>query len=211
VQSDYWQTFYQSADVARVPDNESAFARWVDERLPESAGVIDVGMGTARDTRFFARKSRAVAGLDAATAAVRRASELSEREKWDARFDVVDLDDSDSVGKFVANFDWTIGWHLYARFLLHAIDDEARANLWTLVTEVVGNGGQCWFEFRTAKDEDEAHVFGEHYRRFLPPYQVVDEVTALGLRAIEVVEGRGMAVYGQEDPWVARIRVGSEQ
>lgn len=207
--SDYWQTFYRSADVARVPEGESAFARWVDERLPGSAGVIDVGMGTARDTRFFARDARPVAGVDYATAAVQRAAELSERENWSARFSVVDLSDADSVGKLIANLDWTIGWHLYARFLLHAIDDEARVNLWTLTSEVVSNGGESWFEFRTAKDQNEAHVFGEHYRRFLPPQQVVDEVTALGLRAIEVVEGRGMAVYGQEDPWVARVRVGS--
>lgn len=205
--SDYWQDFYRSADVSRVPNDESAFARWVDERLPASAGVIDVGMGTARDTRFFARDARPVAGLDRASAAVQHAADLSEQENWGGRFAVVDLDDRDSVDAFVADLDWTIGWHLYARFLLHAIDDEARANLLSLAAKVVGNGGECWFEFRTAKDQNEAHVFGEHYRIFLPPQQVVDEVSALGLRAVEVIEGRGMAVYGEEDPWVARLRV----
>jgi len=73
---------------------------------------------------------------------------------------------------------------------------------------VVENGGECWLEFRTCKDGGAKHVFGEHFRHYLEPQQVTDELEIRGLRVLELVEGRGLAPHGEEDPLVARIRVG---
>ena len=209
MQRDYWQDFYASPDSQRVPRVESSFARWVDERLDGAAAVIDVGTGTARDARFFASKGRRVVGVDYSHAAVQAARELSEAEGWPSEFREVNLGDLHAVGSLVADLDWAAGWHLYARFLVHAIDDSARANLWVLAGAVVRAGGECWLEFRTDRDEQEQHVFGEHFRRYLAPEQVRDELAAHGMAVLESVHSRGLAVHGQEDPWVARLRVGS--
>ena len=209
VQRDYWQDFYSSVDVNRVPMAESTFASWVAERLPETAAVLDIGTGTARDARFFASGGRRVRAVDYSAAAIERGRALAEREGWAADFEVVNLADLHQVGELAARLEPGVDWHLYARFLLHAIDDETRANLWTLAAAVARRGGECWFEFRTAQDERAEHVFGEHFRRYLDPQQVVVEAKEHDLRVIDSVEGRGLAPYKDEDPWVARLRLGA--
>lgn len=209
MERDYWQDFYSSQEVARVPQVETAFARWVSGRLPEGAGVLDVGTGTARDAGFFARAGRPVTAVDYSTAALERGRARAQSEGWTADFRVVNLGDLHQVGGLVGDLDPGVDWHLYARFLLHAIDDEARANLWTLAAAVARRGGECWLEFRTVEDEKAEHVFGDHFRRYLPLPQVVAEVEERGLKVLESAEGRGMAVYGDEDPWVARVRLGA--
>jgi SAM-dependent methyltransferase len=209
VQRDYWQDFYSSVDVNRVPMAESTFATWVAERLPETAGILDIGTGTARDARFFASGGRRVRAVDYSAAAIERGRALAEHEGWAADFEVVNLADLHQVGELAARLEPAVDWHLYARFLLHAIDDETRANLWTLAAAVARRGGECWFEFRTAQDEQAEHVFGEHFRRYLDPQQVVLEAKEHELRVIDAVEGRGLAPYKDEDPWVARLRLGA--
>ncbi|RBY77778.1 class I SAM-dependent methyltransferase [Geodermatophilus sp. TF02-6] len=209
VHRNHWQDFYSSPDVDRVPAAESAFAGWVAERLPAGAGVLDVGTGTARDARFFARAGRPVHAVDYSAAAVERGRARARTEGWAADFDVVNLADLHQVGELVARLDPSVGWHLYARFLLHAIDDQARGNLWTLAAAVARRGGECWFEFRTARDERAEHAFGEHFRRYLDLEEVVIEAKERELQVVDSHEGRGLAVYGDEDPWVARLRLGA--
>ena len=208
--NDHWQSFYSGAASERVPLEESTFARWVTERVEDHPPIIDVGTGTARDARFFAMKDHQVVGLDYSEAAVDAANRRSEAEGWGATFQVVDLADARSVAAFAVGQDWTRGWHLYARFLVHAITDEARGNLWTLLTQVVAAGGEGWLEFRTDKDADAEKVFGEHYRQYLPLEQVADELRARGLRVLEQIESQGLAPHRGEDPWVARVRVGRD-
>ncbi|MGY1747104.1 methyltransferase domain-containing protein [Blastococcus sp. SYSU D00695] len=209
MQRDYWQDFYSSQEVTRVPAAESDFARWVADRLPEDVGVLDVGTGTARDARFFARSGRRVLAVDYSAAAVERGRAKAQEEGWVADFRVVNLADLHQVGGVAADLDHGLAWHLYARFLVHAIDDETRANLWTLAAAVARRGGECWLEFRTAEDAKAQHVFGEHFRRYLELPSVVAELEERGLRVLESTEGRGMAVYKDEDPWVARLRLGA--
>jgi SAM-dependent methyltransferase len=206
---EYWQDFYSSADTGRVPAAESDFARWVHERLPAGAAVLDVGTGTARDARFFARSGRTVHAVDYSTAAVQRSRALAAGEGWQAGFEVVNLADLHQVGRLAGGLDPAARWHLYARFLVHAIDDQARANLWFLAAAVARRGGECWLEFRTHRDEGAQHAFGEHFRRYLDPAVVVIEAKEHDLQVLDAVEGRGLAVYGDEDPWVARLRLGA--
>jgi SAM-dependent methyltransferase len=209
LQQDHWQDFYSSAAADRVPAEESTFARWVVDRLDGQPPIIDVGTGTARDARFFAMKDHPVAGVDYSEAAVSRAQELARNEGWAARFSVLNLADLRSVAGFVQSMEWTRRWHLYARFVVHAIDDAARANLWTLAAHVARRGGECWLEFRTEQDAAAAKAFGEHFRRYLRTEDVVEELRDRGLAVHELVEGRGLAQYQDEDPWIARLRVGA--
>jgi hypothetical protein len=208
VNRDYWDDFYASPAADDVPLVESTFVRWVSDRLTGEPPILDIGAGTARDSRFLARKGHRVAVVDYSYAAVERARAAAEDEGWTASFHRLNLADLHAVGEFLSGLDWSAGWHLYARFLLHAIDDAARANLWSLATVVAERGGECWLEFRTDRDQQTEHVFGEHFRRYLALAQVCAGLETHGLQILEAVEGRGLAPHGDEDPWIARIRVG---
>ena len=208
VNRDYWDDFYSSPAADDVPLVESTFVRWVTERMPGQPPIIDIGAGTARDSRFLARKGHRVAVVDYSYAALDRARAAAEDEGWTASFDQLNLGDLHAVGEFISGLDWTAGWHLYARFLVHALDDTARSHLWSLATVVAQRGGECWLEFRTDRDERTEHAFGEHFRRYLSLSQVREELEGRGLHVLEFEEGRGLAPHRDEDPWIARVRVG---
>lgn len=92
---------------------------------------------------------------------------------------------------------------VYARFLVHALEDEGRQNLWRLSRSVLAHTrGRIYLEFRT---EPTHHEFGEHYRKFVHPEQVVSELTSYGFRVEHLEDRHGLAVHKGEDPRVCRI------
>lgn len=203
----YWEDFYRSKRSAAVPEKPSAFARWVGERERASTFLVDIGSGTGRDALWFARSGYQVLGLDYARSAVDHARNAA--EALSASFEVLDLYDLRQVLTVGARLAHTTHPHtLYGRFLLHALEDEGRHNLWRLAELALRAGGSLYLEFRTGKDAGASHAFGEHFRRFLDPDLVVDEVEARGGHVEHREEDHGLAVYRDEDPHVCRLVVG---
>ena len=67
---------------------------------------------------------------------------------------------------------------VYAWFLVHALEDEGRHNLWRFGRSVLrGTRGRLYLEFRTEATE---HEFGEHYRQFVQPETVAGELAGYG-------------------------------
>lgn len=202
----YWEEFYRSRRSADVPDEPSAFARWVGEREPASTDVVDVGSGTGRDALWFARSGHQVLGLDYARAAVEHAGAAAEAQGLTAGFEFFDLYDLRQVlatGGRLAQDDRA---HvLYGRFLVHAIEDVGRHHLWRLAELALRPGGRLYLEFRTGEDADAPHEFGEHFRRYLSPDLVVEELEGRGGRIEHREVGHGLAVYKHEDPHVCRL------
>ena len=94
---------------------------------------------------------------------------------------------------------------LYARFVLHALEDLGRENLWRLASMGLRNGGHLFLEFRTEQDRGRPHVFQQAGRRYLDPAAVTAEIEAHGGRVVHQETGTGLAPFKTEDPHVARI------
>ena len=206
---DYWEQFYAAARSSEVPLAASSFATWVEDRLGAETLVVDVGCGNARDSLFFAQQGRAVIGLDYAHSAVQKGRHAARKAGWDhVEFAQLDLYEADAVARTAAELSARQPVAIYARFLVHAVEEEGRHGLWNLARQanVVGTG-ELFMEFRTGKDANLPHVFGEHYRNYLEPQLVVDEVEALGGTVVHREEGHGLAVYRDEDPHVSRLVV----
>jgi SAM-dependent methyltransferase len=199
---DYWEDFYRRKSAA-VPPEPSQFARWVAEREQPGSVVVDMGCGTGRDSLWLARRGYRCIGLDYAAPAVQVAQDAADANGLGARFYQANLADSDNVERIV---DQVMGHGkpdvVYARFFVHAIDDDVRQNLWSFAGSLLPAGGRLYAEFRT---EPTVHEFGEHYRHFVPSDVVVGELQALGWEVLERLNGRGMAVYKHEDPVVCRL------
>jgi SAM-dependent methyltransferase len=208
----YWEEFYSSRRSAAVPDEPSAFARWVGEREAEPTSVVDVGSGTGRDSLWFARAGHRVLGLDYARPAVEHAETAARGEGLEASFEFFDLYDLRQVLATGARLAQDGRVHaLYGRFLIHALEDAGRHHLWRLAEMALRSGGRLYLEFRTGEDAGEPHEFGEHFRRFLSPDLVVEEIESRNGRVEHREEGHGLAVYKHEDPHVCRLVVGWPQ
>lgn len=202
----YWKDFYSSERSAAVPDQPSPFARWVGEREAAPTSLVDIGSGTGRDALWFARSGHRVLGLDYVPAALDRARAKAEAEGLTASFEYFDLYDLRQVLATGARLAHDGHPHvLYGRFLLQALEDAGRYNLWRLAGTALRSGGRLYLEFRTGEDADRPHVFGEHFRRFLSGNDVVDEIEASGGQVEHREEGHGLAVYRDEDPHVCRL------
>jgi SAM-dependent methyltransferase len=199
----YWQTFY-STKATRVPAEPSSFARWVAELPTPPTSVLDVGCGTGRDSVWLAEQGLEVLGCDYSRAAVtfaeQRARELDCPVEF-RRLNLYDLRELLVVGALLARERSVDG--VYARFLVHALEEDGRHNLWRLARSVLApTRGRLFLEFRTEATE---HEFGEHFREFVQPEVVADELARHGF-AVEHTENRhGLAVHRQEDPRVCRM------
>lgn len=139
-------------------------------------------------------------------AATERAGILADEEGLPARFKTLNLYDARQVlgiGGELAHRDEAPV--LYGRFLIHALQDAGRKNLWRIARMALRRGGRFYLEFRTGLDADAEHEFGEHFRRYLEPDAVVAEIEEAGGRVEYCEAGHGFAVYKHEDPHVCRL------
>ena len=203
----YWDNFYSGQLVRAVPGQPSAFAHWAKQFCPPESAIWEFGLGTARDSLWFASRGYSVRGFDFAKSAVDRANELASENDLDAQFDMLDLNDNLHLATLVETAqDVLAPFNIYGRFLIHSLTDEARHNFFSIAAQLLTRGGHLLLEFRTDEDAKETHLFGEdHYRKYLDPDSVIAELEACGATVVERVEGRRLAVYKTEDPHVARL------
>lgn len=199
----YWQKFYQSK-AHSVPTEPSSFARWVAGYAPQPQSLVDIGSGTGRDSLWLAEQGIDVLGCDYSDAGVAFAEARAAERGIDASFrrlNLYDLRQMLAAGALLAHERATDA--VYARFLVHALEDEGRENLWRFCRQVLrGTRGRVFLEFRT---ESTQHAFGEHFRKFVQPETVAEELAHQGF-VVEHCENRhGLAVHKDEDPRVCRL------
>lgn len=203
---DYWDSFYESRNSSAVPQEPSAFTTWVQDWLTPERPIVEVGFGNGRDSLWFARQGRTVTGYDFAPSAVRQAQGRSDGEGLGVGFVELDLYDdaaTRAVEKVLAEYEEPA---LYGRFLIHALETRGRLNLFDLAAVGLVAGGDILLEFRTGHDQATQHVFGDnHFRNYLNPGGVINELVERGGRIVHLETGHGMALYKTEDPHVARL------
>jgi hypothetical protein len=179
------------------------FARWVLPMLDPGQPLVEVGFGTGRDSFWFLDQGREVLGFDFAHSAVERARGHADGRGASATFELLDLYDAAAVREATGIVTSLPRPAVYGRFLIHALEAAGRHHLFDLAAAA---GGDIYLEFRTGKDQGERHVFGDdHFRVFLEPDLVADELRARGAVVTRSEADYGLAVYKDEDPHVARI------
>jgi SAM-dependent methyltransferase len=199
---EYWNRFYRS----QAPAVPSQFAALVATELEGRAEVLELGCGNGRDSLFFASLGHVVRGVDLSTTAVERCQTAARDRGVDASFAVLDLSDMVALADVVATRTSALPRVIYCRFVIHAITEKTERQLIRALGSEMRSGERAFFEFRSHRDMSTEKIFGQHFRRFVDPRDFEARVLALdGLLVAYSVEGRGMAKYRSEDPFVARF------
>lgn len=210
---EYWDAFYADRRSKAVPDQPSAFAEWVAARLEAGQPLVEFGFGNGRDALWFARSGWPVTGFDFASSAVEQARVQADSGGLSAHFRQLDLSDrsaTTSVADELARTSTSAA--IYGRFLIHSLGEEARMNFFDIAAAALARGGSLSLEFRTGKDREAEHLFGDdHYRVYLDPSSIEDELRGRGASITHSEAGHGLAVFRSEDPHVARIVAEWEQ
>lgn len=209
----YWSNFYSVARTA-IP---TSFAASVAIELPEPTRIVDIGCGNGRDSLFFALLGHRVLGLDVAEEAISANRRLAQQRGIDGlSFDCVDIAApellSATLGSFLgspvsgASGAQPTRIAAYARFLLHAITVDQERTLLEALSAYLPPDALCYFEFRTERDAKTNKAFGDHYRRYLHVDRFIRRASrASAFECVYSVEGRGLAKFRDEDPFVGRV------
>jgi SAM-dependent methyltransferase len=194
-----WNDVYdqRARQIRRAPTD---FARWVEEQVAPGDKIADLGAGTGRDTRFFARGGHPVRAVDYS-----RRSFARTRRIEGVRADQTMFNELRRVlvlgGRLARN-----PHHLYARQLLGCLDETGRANLFRIGSMALRHGHAMFLEF-SATAEDAPLPDPAPLVRRLDVARVTAEIAASGGRIDHVDTAEGVDMFDNHDPAVCRMRV----
>jgi tellurite methyltransferase len=198
--SSYWDAFYSSRKKG-APAYPSQFAAFAINELVDVDGVIEFGCGNGRDSEFFAAYGFDLLGLDASAEAIELCRSRSAHEH--ASYVQCPAGAArDEIKGFLAGKRRVA---VYARFFLHAIDEDEANVFLDLLSVVLPAQSQVFFEYRTVDDASQDKTFGtDHYRRYLDHDDMLARIERAGFSINYQIEGHGLAKYRDEDAKVGR-------
>ncbi len=205
----YWNDYYEDVLSTSALNLPSQFGVFVAGELDDTIDtIVDFGCGTGRDSFMFLSQGYSVVGLDASESAIKDCKTHLE-EKYRAaskraRFarHIVGSDSASTILDVGAN---ARSIAVYARFFLHAIDEDGETAFFDTVRSLGKSIGLLALEFRTERDAPQAKITPEHYRRFIRPETVIEKGLLSGFRVEYFIEGFGLAKFRGDDAHVARL------
>lgn len=199
-QRTYWDQFYTNTKI----ENPSDFAIWISNQSQLlGKHLVDWGCGSGRDGLYLAKFMDQITLVDNSEMAIQSVNERILYEHiGNAKGFVKDIQAQDSLLENLSN----CVIH-YARFFLHAIDDQGLANFIRLISSFEKSDNVAWasFEYRIMDPQDDLeYVYGNHQRWLRSPEYVATIMKEAGWQLETEFIGREFAVFHEERPLVAR-------
>lgn len=207
----FWQDFYVKQHNLSQP---SPFACWVlAQYLQQPKRIVEIGCGNGRDSFVFAHQQHDVLAFDACDIAIEKNQQQAMTSGLSNKlfFMQYDLDKIEQLP--VAQAQWIQSADVfYSRFVFHAFSERIEDKILSFMTLHLPKNALMVHEFRTNKDPlmmkgevISAHErMTDHYRRFIDTRAFRNKIAALGWKEEYFEESTGLAVFGDEDPVVAR-------
>jgi SAM-dependent methyltransferase len=175
---------------------------------PAPAVIVDLGCGNGRDSHYFASMGLAVIGIDRSAVGVAAARSLALRSTGaaDVHFLKADLTTAVPWRAVAAALDGVQSDRCvyYGRFLLHTMTPGRRLTVLSHLARTMQSGDLAVFEFRTPLDA-ELPKQCPHRRWYVDHADLARGLAGLGLNLDVDETGTGLAIFGEEDPHVARV------
>ncbi len=200
--TNYWNAYYSKSPNINEP---SLFAQDVGKKLSKSKTILELGCGNGRDSIYFSKLGLNVTAIDASDGVIRQLKQ--ENDEDNICFICDDFVSSSAI--FSGQYDY-----VYARFALHAINEEQETEVLHNVYRVLKQGGRFFIEVRSVNDElygqgikvgKNAYIFDGHFRRFIEIDQLVNKMKNMGFKIMSALEKRGFAPFEGNDPLIIRI------
>ena len=205
---EYWDSYYAARKAINYP---SAFCEHCcDEWIAPKSRILELGCGNGRDAFYFAENGHTVIGLDQSEVAISDNRRRTPEYNVDGRISFVTGDftaPSPSTLRASQPFDV-----VYSRFTLHSVTESEQASIIGWVYEYLPEDGAFLIECRTNRDPlfskgkrvSDSEAITDHYRRFVDANALLRSLLDAGFKARFFIERNNLAVFGDEDPVVAR-------
>jgi cyclopropane fatty-acyl-phospholipid synthase-like methyltransferase len=205
----FWDDYYSNRIINKVwLESPSQFAAFIGCNFPQGTRLLDIGCGNGRDSIFFATLGFDVTSIDYSQNAIEVCSTTADHLGLKIATEVLSISSFSQIIKFsdenLENFDV-----VYARFFLHAIDENSERNLLRLAYKILRPEGKFVLEYRCLSyDEidlsESAYENGQHYRRLIRQPEFENSACDMGFKIEYSVQGYGHAKFRSEDPLIGR-------
>ena len=195
----YWNKYYSKTLGIEIPSN---FAIHVARLIKKGVSILELGCGNGRDSFYFAKKGFQVFAIDQSEIIINRIK----NKNINPRFICKNIEELQKDFKFQIN-------HCYARFFLHALDENEENNVIKSISNLLPKNGLFFSENRSVKSD----LFGQgeiiskdifstdHKRRFIRKKNITQRLKENNFKIKTLIEDKGLAVHKDDDPVVIRI------
>lgn len=196
----YWKKVYKAGGIKEDP---SPFAVEVANRLIKGRKLLELGCGNGRDAIYFAQMGILVFAIDQ----VLGVSYERKLEFKECSFHKGDFVKTSLFNRMKFNY-------IYSRFSIHSITEAEQREVLSNAFNALVPGGLFFIEARSIHDDifgmgkrvgKNEFIYQNHYRRFLDANELEKQLIDQGFIIELIEEGRGFAVYYEEDPVVIRV------
>lgn len=207
VREKHWERAYARDSGITEP---SSFAQWLVGQLEGQTFryCLDFGCGNGRDAAFLTAIAPVI-GVDAAETAVDLADRLWSQLVSEGTLNFTQGSDR-NLSQLIESYSIDL---FYSRFVWHSLTPTEELEVLSTLQTSFKPGGILAIEARTIKDpmasrgtkiSDRERAYG-HYRRFVNVDELITNLLGAGFGISKVVEGRGLASLGHDDPEVVRV------
>lgn len=201
----YWANFYARVEYA----DGSMFCAFVTAQPDLPRRVLDIGCGDGRDSCAFGVDGREVVGVDRSDVGITHAR-LHANAAGVAEgvtFGVCDVGEPEALERlFTSHIPDGEPVMFYLRFFLHSIPVDVQETLLRSISDHARPGDVFAAEFRTDRDQENAKVHGQHYRRFQNAAEFAARLRDdYGFTPVHEEEATGLSPYQGEDPVLYRV------
>lgn len=198
--SSFWTSYYNHN---REPTKPSPFAIFVSDFIKPKKSLLELGCGNGRDSIFFSTKCKlTVLGIDQIETQIDFLN--NEYSNEHLKFEAMDF----TTYKNINSVDY-----VYSRWTIHSISAVQEKKVLIHTYSNLKKNGTFFIEARSIKDDlygigkkvQKNAYYTDHYRRFIDMNELEQELKDIGFEILFKKEGRGMAVYKQDDPVILRI------
>lgn len=204
-----WDSFYgklerEPNDALNVP---SDFAKYLTEIIDEKNIILDIGAGQGRDSKYFATLGHCVIAVDQSLASVEIISGFGHPNLKGVQIDISSKKDLETLRGLIFRERSleSISLLIYCRFLAHAIDRSVLMQLIQFAEEIMLPNELIVFEHRAMPSEK--YTFNEHFRKPIRNEEFITFLNSKFFQVLYEIESFGLAIYGEEDPLIARLIV----
>lgn len=205
---DYWDSYYAARKAIHYP---SPFCEYCcNEWIRPKSHILELGCGNGRDAYYFAENGHTVIGLDQSDVVIADNIDRIAEYNVDGRISFI-ADDFTSPTPSTLNPERRINV-IYSRFTIHSVTESEQDSIIDWVYEFLPQNGYFLIECRTNNDPlfrqgkriSDTEAVTDHYRRFLDANAFLRSLLEAGFKARYFIERNNLAVFGDEDPIVAR-------
>lgn len=206
----YWDSFYKDNYLS----DTSNFFKFVIDRVSLDYIVLDIGCGTARDTIAFTSKAAKVIGVDASNIVIEKNQENYTQLYSNLVFINLDISDAVQLDHLISSLKQSYAdkkLFIYCRFFLHAISESDENVLFSILDKHLICNDIIALEFRTKEDEKLYKNYNDHYRRYIDSDKFDEKIKSYDFSTEFFVKSKGLSIYKDEDPYLARYIIKKER